>query len=229
MDKVIAIDGPSGSGKSTMAKKLATTIGVLYIDTGAMFRALACHMNNKSIDLFDESALEVALKSTNIEYGVDAKALIAIDGIDYTQKIREHAVSKYASQISQVPVVRTFLLDFQRNLAKKSVCVMEGRDITTVVFPNAFCKIFVTASPEVRAERRLNQLRELGDHEQTLEQVLSDVIKRDKIDSEREVAPLKIAEDAKVFDTSELNEENVLRLMEDIVREKANFHNISLA
>jgi len=228
MENVIAIDGPSGSGKSTMAKKLASTLGVLYIDTGAMFRALACHMKGQSIDLFDEVALEAALSKVCIEYGKDSTTLIAIDGVDYTQKIRVHAVSRYASQISQVSVVRDYLLGFQRDLARQSVCVMEGRDIGSVVFPHAFCKIFVTASPQVRAKRRLKQLQELGDNNQTLEQVLNDVIKRDKIDSEREVAPLIVANGAKVFDTSELDQDRVLDLMVELVKKKAELENISL-
>ena len=155
---VIAIDGPSGSGKSTIAKTLASELGILYIDTGAMFRALAFHAHNAGIDLHDEQAVTKSLENIKIEYQTEDNALIKINGIDLSKKIREHHVSKLASIISQIPSVRTFLLDFQRNLANSKVCVMEGRDIGTVVFPNAFLKFFITASIEVRAKRMLDQL-----------------------------------------------------------------------
>ncbi len=149
LSKVIAIDGPSGSGKSTIAKKLAESLGVLYIDTGAMFRSLAFICDQRNIEMVTGDGISTFLKSINLEYGKSSDCLICVDGVNLTGEIREHSVSKLASIISQIPEVRTFLLDFQRDLASKVVCVMEGRDIGTVVFPNAFCKFFVTASVEV--------------------------------------------------------------------------------
>ncbi len=203
-EKVIAIDGPSGSGKSTVARELATALNVLYIDTGAMFRALAFECDRRHIAFEDGPELNNFLDNIKLEYGISKDILIQIDGVNLTEKIREHHVSKLASIISQLPSVRTYLLNFQRNLAKDRICVMEGRDIGTVVFPAAFSKFFITASVEIRAERRLKQLRENGDTVVTLTQVVDDVKKRDETDTNRKVAPLKKAEDALLLDTSNL-------------------------
>jgi cytidylate kinase len=203
-EKVIAIDGPSGSGKSTIARELANNLNVLYIDTGAMFRALAFECDRRQIEFVEGPALDNFLKTIKLEYGVSNDVLIQIDGINLTDKIREHHVSKLASIISQLKSVRSYLLNFQRNLALDRVCVMEGRDIGTVVFPQAFSKFFITASVEIRAIRRLKQLQENGDQNVTLGQVIEDVKKRDDTDTNRAVAPLKKAEDALLLDTSEL-------------------------
>lgn len=208
--KVIAIDGPSGSGKSTIARELAHALNVLYIDTGAMFRALAYEADRLSVPFEWESGLKKFIASIDLKYGTSLDCLISINGENLTQKIRDHHVSKLASIISQIPEIREFLLNFQRNLAKSAVCVMEGRDIGTVVFPNAFCKFFVTASVEVRSQRRLEQLQESGDTVVTLEQVMKDVEKRDKSDMNRVVAPLKQASDAELVDTSHMNINDVL-------------------
>ncbi|MDD0852383.1 (d)CMP kinase [Halobacteriovorax sp. GB3] len=208
--KVIAIDGPSGSGKSTIAKKLARSLNLLYIDTGAMFRAIAYQVNEEGIELNWSMGLGDFISSMDMQYGLSDECLISINGHNLTDKIREHHVSKLASIISQIPEIRSYLLDYQRNLAKNDVCVMEGRDIGTVVFPNAFCKFFVTASVEVRSKRRLEQLVESGDENVTLSQVMKDVEKRDKSDMSRDVAPLKQASDAKLVDTSSMNIESVL-------------------
>ncbi len=228
MENVIAMDGPSGSGKSTMAKKLAKELGVLYIDTGAMFRAIACYIQEKEIKLDNSNEIAKLLPKMNIEYGKSAGHLVSIDGVDYSLKIREHIVSKWASIISQLIPVREYLLHFQRDLARKQICVMEGRDIGTVVFPDAFCKIFVTASSEVRAKRRLEQLHEQGDFDHSFEQVLADVEKRDKKDMEREVAPLKVADGATVVDTSDLNEDHVLVKIIELARSKATENGIGI-
>lgn len=228
METVIAMDGPSGSGKSTMAKKLARELGVLYIDTGAMFRALACCAHERSVELNNDQEMAELIKKIDIQYGSSEKVLIEIDGQDYTQKIREHIVSKWASIVSQLSSVRSFLLDYQRSLAQNRVCVMEGRDIGSVVFPQAFCKIFVTASPEVRAQRRLDQLKNQGESGLTLETVLADVVKRDEEDMQREAAPLVISDGAIVVDTSTLNEERVLSELVQVVRKKASEHSIDL-
>jgi len=219
--KVIAIDGPSGSGKSTIAKQLAQNLGVLYIDTGAMFRALAYVANETNIELTEGRSLESFLDSLDIDYGVSEKSLICINGQNLSEKIREHHVSKLASIISQLPSVRKYLLDFQRKLALDKICVMEGRDIGTVVFPDSFCKFFITASVEVRAERRLKQLRENGDQAITLNQIAEDVRKRDETDMNRSFAPLKKAEDAMMLDTTELAMDDIIKILANEVKFRA--------
>ncbi len=223
MQKVIAIDGPSGSGKSTMAKRLAETLGVLYIDTGAMYRALAFSAHQNHIPYQEGRELKNFFETIQIDYGVSNEKLIVINGEDLTEKIREHQVSALASEFSQIPYVREFLLGFQRKLGQKEVCVMEGRDIGTVVFPEAFCKIFVTASPEVRAKRRFDQLKEKGaaDTDLTLDKVLADVVERDRLDTSRAVSPLKVADGATVLDTSDLDEAQVLKILVEEAKKKA--------
>lgn len=206
---VLAIDGPSGSGKSTIARLVAEKLGILYIDTGAMFRAIALHFDSKNIDRNDIPAIEKELSEMKLEYGVNADYLIKINGDDLSQKIREHHVSKLASQYSQIPVVRTFLKEFQRELVASNHSVMEGRDIGTVVFPKAYCKIFLTASSEERAKRRLAQLEEKGETGHSYEQILADIIKRDEDDSNRSQAPLKLATDSHEVDTSNLTIDEV--------------------
>lgn len=219
--KVIAIDGPSGSGKSTIAKELARALGVLYIDTGAMFRALAFVASEKKIDLVEGLALNEFLHSLKLEYGVSESVLIRINNQDLTDKIREHHVSSLASVISQLPSVRKYLLDFQRSLALDKVCVMEGRDIGTVVFPDSFSKFFITASVDIRAERRLKQLRENGDDKITLAQIIEDVRKRDETDMNRAFAPLKKAEDAMLLDTSNLGMSDIINILANEVKFRA--------
>lgn len=230
MQKVIAIDGPSGSGKSTMAKKLAQELGVLYIDTGAMYRALAYSAHKSGVAYEEGESLTNFFNNIDIEYGVSPDKLIVINGENLSQKIREHEVSALASEFSQIPFVRKFLLEFQRNLGKEEICVMEGRDIGTVVFPDAFCKIFVTASPEVRAKRRFDQLleKEGEDNGLTLEKVLADVIERDRLDTSREVSPLKVADGATVLDTSEMGESEVLKSLVNEAKDKAKSVNLTL-
>lgn len=219
--KVIAIDGPSGSGKSTIAKELAHSLGVLYIDTGAMFRALAYVANERKVELTEGPSLNEFLHSLNIEYGVSESVLIRINNVDLSDKIREHHVSKLASSISQLPTVRKYLLDFQRSLAMDKICVMEGRDIGTVVFPDSFCKFFITASVDIRAERRLKQLRENGDDKVTLAQIIEDVRKRDETDMNRAFAPLKKAEDAMLLDTTNLGMSDIINILSNEVKFRA--------
>lgn len=226
--QVIAIDGPSGSGKSTIAKELAKSLNVLYIDTGAMFRALGFFANQQQIKLEEGVSLNEFLNSVKVEYGVSPSVLIKINGHDLTEKIREHHVSKLASTISQLPSVRKYLLDFQRNLALDKVCVMEGRDIGTVVFPKSFCKFFITASVDIRAVRRLKQLQENGDMVITIEQIIEDVRKRDETDMNRVVAPLKKAEDAMLLDTSHLNLEDIIKILSNEVKFRAAHHGFNL-
>ncbi len=219
--KVIAIDGPSGSGKSSIAKELASVLGVLYIDTGAMFRSIAYVANIQQIELVEGEALNDFLNSLKIEYAVSDSTLIRINGVDLSDKIREHHVSALASIISQLPSVRKFLLDFQRSLAFDKVCVMEGRDIGTVVFPDSFCKFFITASVDIRAQRRLKQLREQGDNTITLEQIIEDVRKRDATDMNRAFAPLKKSEDAMLLDTTTLSMSDVIKILAAEVKFRA--------
>jgi cytidylate kinase len=219
--QVIAIDGPSGSGKSTIARDLANALHVLYIDTGAMFRALGFFADQEKIELVEGENLTKFLNSVKIDYGVSKSCLIRINGVDLTEKIREHNVSKLASIISQLPSVRKYLLDFQRALAFNKVCVMEGRDIGTVVFPNSFCKFFITASVDIRAERRLKQLKEGGDQNITLEQIKLDVRKRDETDMNRIVAPLKKADDATLLDTTELSLNDIIKILSNEVKFRA--------
>ena len=219
--QVIAIDGPSGSGKSTIAKDLARTLGVLYIDTGAMFRALGFFADQEKIDLTNTAQLQSFLDTIDMDYGKSADELILINGVNLTEKIREHNVSKLASIISQLPEVRNYLLNFQRNLAQNKICVMEGRDIGTVVFPNSFCKFFITASADIRASRRLKQLQEAGDCSWSLEQIIADVKKRDDTDMNREVAPLKKAADATLLDTTELALVDIVKILANEVKFRA--------
>lgn len=217
---VVALDGPSGSGKSTIAKQVAKRMHYTYIDTGAMFRALGITAKKQNIPFEEGEKLNNFLQNIDLKYGISDDVLITVDGVDLTKEIREHYVSELASTISKLPSVRKYLLNFQRNLARSNFVVMEGRDIGTVVFPNSFCKIFMTASYEVRAERRLLQLQEAGNHEITLEQVIADIKERDERDSSRAIAPLKIADDAIMLDTSDLTFDQVLEKIVNIVKER---------
>ncbi len=228
ISRVIAIDGPSGSGKSTIAKEIAKELGVLYIDTGSMFRALAAVAFDLNIELVEGPKLKAFLDSLKIEYGISDSLLIRINGQDLTDKIREHHVSELASVISQLPSVRKYLLDFQRSLARNQICVMEGRDIGTVVFPDSFCKFFITATAEIRAQRRLNQLRESGDQTITFSKIIEDVLKRDETDTLRVLAPLKKAEDAILLDTSLLTMAEVLNILAKEIKFRAELFGFKL-
>jgi len=203
---VIAIDGPSGSGKSTVAKLIASELGHLYIDTGSMFRAIALGLIELKSDLEDEVTVEQDLKSLEIDYRGTEDELIFLNGRNVTDAIRQHHVSDAASKISQYKCIRDQLKNYQRDLAKKNICVLEGRDIGTVVFPGAKLKVFLTASNEIRAKRRFDDLKSRGTiGDLTIEKILSDIISRDTRDSNREIAPLKPANDAKILDTDNLS------------------------
>ena len=227
IQKVVAIDGPSGSGKSTIAKMVAADLGLLYVDTGAMFRGVAVGMQEKGLDPNDESAVNQALPSIKIDYG-QGETLIAVNGRDVTEEIRQHQISQMASQVSQWPSVRTYLLNLQRQIAQERCCVMEGRDIGTVVFPQAFCKIFLTASANIRAQRRWAQLQAKGD-EQPLAKILKDIEERDARDAQRAVAPLKPAPDALTLDSSAYDINEVAQQVKNIVIQKAAAQGIVLA
>jgi cytidylate kinase len=218
--KVVAIDGPSGSGKSTVAKLVAKELDFLYIDTGAMFRALGLHFDSLGKDLSDPNLISDAISQDefNFEYG-GTDSLVKINNKDLTEKIRQHHVSNLASQISQNTKVRQYLMNFQRDLISQGYCVMEGRDIGTVVFPDSFCKIFVTASSKIRAQRRTSELESRGETVQ-LEQVLADIEKRDHEDMSREIAPLKQAYDAVLLDTSKMSMDEVIKEIIKIIEMK---------
>lgn len=198
----IAIDGPAGAGKSTIAKLLAAKLGILYLDTGAMYRAVGLKALNTGVDISDEAAVEKMLADTKIdvtqENGVQH---VYLDGNDVSSAIRENAVSKAASDISAVPCVRYKMVELQREIASRCDTVLDGRDIGTFVLPNAEYKIFLTASAEERAKRRYAELKAKGST-LTLEQIKDDIVKRDYNDSHRTLAPLKKADDATEVDTT---------------------------
>lgn len=202
----IAIDGPSGAGKSTLARALAKKIGYLYVDTGAIYRTLGCYVRRRGADPKDEAAVMKLLRSAKVElrYGDGGLQRMFLNGEDVSEEIRLPEISRYASGVSAHPGVRAYLLDMQRDLARKYSVVMDGRDIGTVVLPGADVKIFLTASAEARAKRRCLELQERGTPE-PLDQVLSEIVQRDWDDTHRAAAPLRQAEDAVVVDTTELD------------------------
>ena len=218
----IAIDGPSGAGKSTLARRLATKLRFLYVDTGAIYRTIAYYAYANHLDPADEAAVLAALPNIRIELCHDAEGLqrMILNGEDVTDAIRLPQISQYASVVSAYPGVRAFLLEMQRDFARKGSVIMDGRDIGTVVLPQADVKIFLTASPEARARRRCLELEQRGTPE-PFDQVLSEIQQRDWDDSHRETAPLRQAEDAVVVDTTELNFEESLAALLTVVRGKA--------
>ncbi len=227
MQRVIAIDGPSGSGKSTCARKLAKELGLLYIDTGAMYRAIGFWAQEKSIPFEEGELLNSFLKDIDLKYGQSETNLIEIDGTNLTEKIREHEVSKLASIISQVPSVRNFLVDFQRTLPSSNICVMEGRDIGSVVFPHSFCKFFITTKTDLRASRRLDELKAKGQVDLTLEQIAHDIEERDKSDRNRSHSPLIQTEDAVLVENGECLEKTMSTLKKKVL-EKAQKNGIEI-
>ena len=198
----IAIDGPSGAGKSTIAKRLANELSFVYVDTGAMYRAMALYFLRKQIAPQDETAIAAACDQIDITIAYeDGVQCVILNGEDVSSLIRTPEISMGASKVSSVPAVREFLLGLQRDIAKSNNVIMDGRDIGTVVLPNADVKIFLTASPECRAERRYKELIEKGESV-TFEAVLADVNQRDYQDSHREIAPMKPCEDSVMADTT---------------------------
>lgn len=217
----VAIDGPAGAGKSTIARKIAQDMGYMYIDTGAMYRTLAYKAVSKGIDVSEDKASVCAMlpeTSLDIVYR-DGMQRMIVDGTDVTDLIRTPAVSMGASAVSAIPEVREWLLGLQRDLAKNNNCLMDGRDIGTVVLPFANVKIFLTASAEARAERRYNELILKGE-DVTFEDVLNDMRSRDKQDSTRLCAPLKQAEDAVAVDTSNLTFDESVEALKSIIADK---------
>jgi cytidylate kinase len=216
----IAIDGPTGAGKSTIARELSRKLGCTYIDTGAMYRAVGLYVLRKGIASDDPVKIIPLLPSIRISLSHEKDGQhVFLNGEDVSSDIRSPEASIYASNVSKIPEVREFLLDTQRNMAKHANVVMDGRDIGTVVLPDADVKIFLTASPESRARRRFLELRQRGGTTE-YESVLKDLLWRDENDSTRQAAPLKPAEDAVLVDTTDLDfEESVERVLE-IIRER---------
>ena len=215
----VAIDGPAGAGKSTVAKSAAKALGFIYVDTGALYRAIALNAVNHGA-LEDKEALLALLKSTKVElkYENGVQAVI-LNGEDVSALIRTPEISMGASKVSAVPEVRAFLLDLQRDIAAKNDVIMDGRDIATVVLPDAEVKIFLFASPECRAKRRYDELIEKGESVM-YEDVLADVNQRDYQDSHREIAPLKPSENSIMLDTSSLTLEQSVQAVVDTIKEK---------
>ncbi len=199
----IAIDGPSGAGKSTLAKMIAEELRFLYVDTGAIYRTVGLYAQKNDVNPRDADAVTALLDSIKIEmsHGDDGLQHMYLNGEDVTTDIRQHEISAYASAVSAIPQVRAFLLEMQRSFARTNNVVMDGRDIGTVVLPDAQVKIFLTADPEDRARRRYEELLQRG-QQADYDTVLKDLIQRDYNDSHRESAPLKQADDAILLDTT---------------------------
>jgi len=208
-DQVIALDGPSGSGKSTVAKMIAEKLGLIYIDTGAMFRAAAYALQHTGIDFTkpelnksEEETIDKFFHDHRFQFAPEPGVLILLDNLNLTDVIREHHVSKLASQVSKHRVIRTFLAKWQRDIVEDRPAILDGRDIGTVIFPNAALKVFLTASPEERANRRFEELKERGQLDMEYETILKDIKERDFEDMNRTIAPLKKAIDGIELDSS---------------------------
>ncbi len=201
----IAIDGPGGAGKSTVSRAVAAKLGIVYVDTGALYRTIGLFVRQADIDPHDRAAVAGVLKDINIELRYeDGKQCVYLNGVDHGDKIRTPEMSMYASAVSAIPEVRAFLLDTQRDIAKKNSVIMDGRDIGTVILPNAEVKIFLTASEECRARRRYEELTAKGQSVR-YEDVLAEMNQRDTQDASREVAPATAAADAILLDTTDLD------------------------
>ena len=217
----VAIDGPSGAGKSTLARAAAAALGFLYVDTGAIYRTVGLSVRDRGADPGDEPAVADILPSLRVELRYDeaGRQRMLLNGRDVSEEIRLPEISRYASAVSALPVVRAYLMETQRELARKHDVIMDGRDIGTVVLPDAEVKVFLTASPRARAERRCRELEERGTP-QPFEEVLRDIEDRDFRDTHREAAPLRQAEDAVLLDTSALDFRQSLEALLVIIRER---------
>ena len=216
----VAIDGPSGAGKSTLARRVARELHFLYVDTGAIYRSIGWYVLQRGAALDNAELVAALLPDLNVEvrYGEDGLQHMVVNGQDVTDEIRSPEVSAAASQVAAIPAVRAYLLDMQRNLARTHNVIMDGRDIGTVVLPEADCKVFLTASDEARAARRCRDLAQRGTPV-AYEEVLSDMRRRDEKDRTRAAAPSRQAEDAVVLDTSELDFEDSAQALLRLIRE----------
>ena len=214
----IAIDGPSGAGKSSLSKAVAKAMGIIYVDTGALYRTVGYFARSKGITLDNISALVPHLGEINIEVRYENEVqCVYLNGENLGDRIRENEISMYASKVSAIPEVRAFLLDTQKDIARKNSVIMDGRDIGTVILPDADVKIFLTASNEVRARRRVKGLEEKG-MPASYEEVLSDMIKRDEQDRSRDIAPAIAAPDAIHFDNSYEGFDEALEALLTVIR-----------
>jgi CMP/dCMP kinase len=216
----IAIDGPSGAGKSTLARQCAQQMGYIYVDTGAIYRTVALYCHQNGISSEDAAAVERALPEIRIDLTYDETGTqrMMLNGADVSDQIRTPEISMFTSAISAIPAVRAFLLEKQRELARTHSVVMDGRDIGTVVLPDATVKVYLTAAPEARAQRRCTELRAKG-MDVSFDEILKDVQERDYNDAHRAVSPLKQADDAKLLDTTCLDLEQSLNVLVQIVQE----------
>ena len=218
----VAIDGPAGAGKSTLSRKLAQTLGFIYVDTGALYRTVGLKFSNAGADTTLDCDIDAILADTAVDIRfVNGEQRVFLDGNDVSDDIRTPTASMMASAVSARPQVRAFLLEMQRKLARENNVVMDGRDIGTVVLPNAEVKIYLTASAEARANRRYKELLEKGTAV-TYKEVYDDMVQRDYNDMNREIAPLKQADDAILADTSDCNLEESLALLLKIVKDNSN-------
>lgn len=214
----VAIDGPAGAGKSSIARAAAKELGFIYVDTGALYRAVGVYGLRNGVDNKNADAVASMLPNISVELKFqDGVQHVYLNGEDVSEEIRTPPASMAASDVSAVPAVRQFLFDLQRDIAAKNDCIMDGRDIGTVVLPNAQVKIFLTASPEARAMRRYKELQEKGAKD-TYEEVLADLLQRDYNDSHRAVAPLKPAEDSITVDNSGLSLEDSIEQVLSVIR-----------
>ncbi len=218
----IALDGPAGAGKSTLAKAAAKELGFIYVDTGALYRAIGLKFSRAGFDTDLDCDIDTVLKDTeiNIKF-VDGTQHVLLDGEDVSDEIRTPKASMMASAVSAKPPVRAFLLEMQRKLARENNVLMDGRDIGTVVLPDATVKVFVTASAEERADRRYKELKEKG-MDVNYQDIYDDIVQRDYNDSHREIAPLKPAEDSVMFDTTGCNLEQSLERLMKLLNERLN-------
>lgn len=216
----VAIDGPAGAGKSSLSRKAAKALGFIYVDTGALYRAVGLKFSKSGADEKLDCDIEKILEGTTVDIRfIDGEQHVFLDDCDVNDEIRTPTASMMASAVSAKPPVRAFLLEMQRKLARENNVLMDGRDIGTVVLPDASVKIFLTASAKVRAERRYKELIEKGS-EVTFQEVYDDMVQRDYNDTHREIAPLKQAEDAVLADTSDLDFDGSLELILSIVKER---------
>ncbi len=216
----IAIDGPAGAGKSTVAKGVAKKLGFIYVDTGALYRAIGLFAMRSGVGTKDAEGVAALLKDIKVELKfADGVQKVFLCGEDVSEAIRTPDASMAASNVSAIPSVRAFLLELQRDIAKKNNCLMDGRDIGTVVLPNAQIKIFMTADVEERAMRRFKELQQKGIND-TFEQVLEEMKERDFQDSNRPIAPLKPAEDSIIFDSTEHTLEQSVEELSALIGEK---------
>lgn len=216
----IALDGPSGAGKSTVAKALAKKLGIIYVDTGALYRTIGLFVKRQEVDKADTQGVIALLPCIDLDMQfIDGEQIITLNGERVGDNIRTGEIAMYASAVSAIPEVRQFLLNTQRDIASKNSVVMDGRDIGTVILPDAEVKVFMVASPEARARRRYLELSAKGES-CTLESVLADIIERDKNDSTRKTAPCVPADDAVIFDNSDYDVDGSVDKVIEIIKSK---------